>query len=192
MPVLSLACHLRHNTPNIPSRYNNGQTTKQTKAINNSYIYINISCKCDTNRAGHFTLDAYASRPVACIHIYMTPFSIHGDTQKVLHTADYTLTHCGLVMPYGDTDLDQHWFRWWLITWQHQAITNVDLSPVKSSDIHLRAINSWDILQASITKSCFKLTNLKFPSNLLKANELINWSPKESARQTMECLNSNF
>ena len=126
------------------------------------------------------------------IYIYMTPFSIHGDTQKVLHTADYTLTHCGLVMPYGDTDLDQHWFRWWLITWQHQAITNVDLSPVKSSDIHLRAINSWDILQASITKSCFKLTNLKFPSNLLKANKLINWSPKESARQTMECLNSNF
>ena len=64
MPVLSLACHLWHNTPNIPSRYNNEQTTKQTKAINNSYIYI--SCKCDTNRAGHFTLDAYASRPVAC------------------------------------------------------------------------------------------------------------------------------
>ena len=67
MPVLSLACHLSHNTPNIPSRYNNEQTTKQTKAINNSYIYIYISCKCDTNRAGHFTFDAYASRPVACI-----------------------------------------------------------------------------------------------------------------------------
>ena len=43
MPVLSLACHLPHNTPNIPSRYNNEQTTKQTKAINNSYIYIYIS-----------------------------------------------------------------------------------------------------------------------------------------------------
>ena len=67
MPVLSLACHLPHNTPNIPSRYNNEQTTKQTKAINNSYIYI--SCKCDTNRAGHFTFDAYASRPVACTTI---------------------------------------------------------------------------------------------------------------------------
>ena len=25
-----------------------------------------MSCKCDTNRAGHFTLDAHASRPVAC------------------------------------------------------------------------------------------------------------------------------
>ena len=30
------------------------------------YIYIHISCKCDTNCAGHFTLDAHASRPVAC------------------------------------------------------------------------------------------------------------------------------
>ena len=67
MPVLSLDCHLPHNTPHIPSRYNNEQTTKQTKTINNSYIYIHISCKCDTNRAGHFTLDAYASRPVACV-----------------------------------------------------------------------------------------------------------------------------
>ena len=69
MPVLSLACHLPHNTPNIPSRYNNEQTTKQTKAINNSYIYIYISCKCDTNRAGHFTFDAYASRPVAWVFL---------------------------------------------------------------------------------------------------------------------------
>ena len=67
MPVLSLACHLPHNAPHIPWRYNYEQTTKQTKAINNSYIYINISCKCDTNRAGHLTLDAYASRPVACV-----------------------------------------------------------------------------------------------------------------------------
>ena len=66
MPVLSLACHLPHNAPHIAWRYNYEQTTKQTKAINNSYIYINISCKCDTNRAGHLTLDAYASRPVAC------------------------------------------------------------------------------------------------------------------------------
>ena len=30
-------------------------------------IYIHISCKCDTNRAGHFTLGAHASRPVACL-----------------------------------------------------------------------------------------------------------------------------
>ena len=43
MPVLSLACHLPHNTPQIPSRYNNELRTKQTKAINNSYIYIYIS-----------------------------------------------------------------------------------------------------------------------------------------------------
>ena len=23
----------------------------------------------------------------------------------------YGLMHCGLVLPYGDTDLDQYWFR---------------------------------------------------------------------------------
>ena len=66
---------------NITDKQTDKQTDRQTvrrtylpklkilaskKAINNSYIYIHISCKCDTNRAGHFTLDAHASRPVAC------------------------------------------------------------------------------------------------------------------------------
>ena len=31
-----------HNTTHIPSCYNNEQTTKQTKAINNSYIYTHL------------------------------------------------------------------------------------------------------------------------------------------------------
>ena len=62
--LLIATCPLK--TPHIPSSYSNEQTTKETKAISNSYIYIYISCKCDTNRAGHFTLDAHASRPVAC------------------------------------------------------------------------------------------------------------------------------
>ena len=65
--LLIATCPLK--TPHIPSSYNNEQTTKETKAIDNSYIYIHISCKCDTNRAGHFTLDAHASRPVACLCI---------------------------------------------------------------------------------------------------------------------------
>ena len=87
MPVLSLACHLPHNTPHIPSRYNNEQTTKQTKAINNSYIYINISCKCDTNRAGHFTLDAYASRPVACRWFWNGTYLGYAGTSGIMMTS---------------------------------------------------------------------------------------------------------
>ena len=43
MPVLPLNCHLPTKTPHIPSSYSNEQTTKETKAINNSYIYIYIS-----------------------------------------------------------------------------------------------------------------------------------------------------
>ena len=52
-----------------------------------------------------------------------------------------TLTHCGLVTPYGDIDLGQHWVRQWLVFWRHQAITwtNVYFSLVKFCSIHLRA-----------------------------------------------------
>ena len=52
-------------------------------------------------------------------------------------------THWGLLMPYGDWDLGQHWLRWWLVAWRHQVITwtNDDLSSVSSSDIDLWAIS---------------------------------------------------
>ena len=62
-------------------------------------------------------------------------------------------THCGLVTPFGVRYLSQHWFRWWLVAWRHQSITwpNVDLSSVKSRDIHLRA-NSRSTPQLSTTE----------------------------------------
>ena len=35
----------------------------------------------------------------------------------------FVLTHCGLVMPYGEINLSQHWLRQWLVAWWHHAIT---------------------------------------------------------------------
>ena len=49
-----------------------------------------------------------------CIYIYIY---IH------THTAANVLTHYGIVMPYGDIDLGQHWLWSWLDAWWHQAIT---------------------------------------------------------------------
>ena len=84
------------------------------------------------------------------------------------------LTHWGLVMPFGDRDLGQHWLRQWLVTWRHQAITwtNIDLSSVRCSGIHLRAISS-EIPQPPFTKVSLKITHLKLNQNLPGANELI-------------------
>ena len=50
------------------------------------------------------------------------------------------LNHCGLVMPHDDVHLVPHWSRWWLNAWRHQAMiwTNIDLSSLRSSDVHLR------------------------------------------------------
>ena len=65
MPVLPLVCHLptQYTTHTITlQQWTNNKTNKSYKQL----INIHISCKCDTNRAGHFTLDAHASRPVAC------------------------------------------------------------------------------------------------------------------------------
>ena len=63
---------------------------------------------------------------------------------------DCRLTHCGLAMPYDDVDLSQNGpgngFTW----------TNVDLSFVRSSDIHLTLI-AQKIHQPSITKISMKL-----------------------------------
>ena len=32
----------------------------------------------------------------------------------------WSLTHHGLVIPYGDINLSQHWLRYWLVAWWHQ------------------------------------------------------------------------
>ena len=74
------------------------------------------------------------------------------------------LTHWGLVTPFGDLDVDQHWHQ--VITW-----TNVDLSSVRSSGIYLGAI-SLEIPQPPFTKVFLK-TYLKLNWNLPGANELI-------------------
>ena len=72
------------------------------------------------------------------------------------------LTHWGLVTPIGDIDLGQHWLRQWLVALRHLAITwtNVDLSSVRSSGIHLRAI-SLEIPQPPFAKVSLQITYLK-------------------------------
>ena len=60
-----------------------------------------------------------------------------------------------------------------LIDWRHKAITstNVDVSSVRSSDIHLRIISK-EISETSVTKISLKMSYLKFHSNLWGTNEL--------------------
>ena len=54
------------------------------------------------------------------------------------------LTHRGLVTPYGDIELSQHWLRQWLVAWQCQTIIWTN------SDNHLRVILE-EIPQTRIT-----------------------------------------
>ena len=85
---------------------------------------INISCKCDTNRAGHFTLDAYASRPVAC-----PPLSARLVNSCVLvGTGPWQLLHHFTLGPLGlpgllgflslEVKLISHYVSFWYgVTW---------------------------------------------------------------------------
>ena len=84
------------------------------------------------------------------------------------------LTHCGLVTPYGDIDLRQHWFRQWLVAWRHQAITwtNVDLSSFKAFGIHRRAL-SWEDLKIPSSKTRIKIPFLESHSDRPGVNELM-------------------
>ena len=58
-----------------------------------------------------------------------------------------------------------------LISFLIVTLTNVDLSPIRSSDIHLRAITQ-EIPQPSISKISVKIEYLKFHSNPPGANKL--------------------
>ena len=74
------------------------------------------------------------------------------------------LTHCGLVTPYGHTDLSltlAQVMACCLTAPSHYLNQWVTSSSVKSSDIHNRSI-SQEMPQPSITKICLKITCLKF------------------------------
>ena len=86
--------------------------------------------------------------------------------------------------PYDDIDLSQHWLRLWLVAWWHQAITNVDLSIVYSSDTHMRAV-SQDISLSLTTKISLKITHLKFTLNLRWANVLTHSAYEYRTRQVL-------
>ena len=89
------------------------------------------------------------------------------NSEYALCMCEIHLTHCGLVMPNGNIDLGQHWFRYRLVAWWHQVITsaNFDSLSVCSGDIHLREISE-EISQPSITKFRLKITYLKCHSTL--------------------------
>ena len=68
----------------------------------------------------------------------------HHELFSCFHTNTYTinrahcLIHCGLVIPYGNTDMGQHWLTQCLAARRHQAITwtNVDFSSMESCGTH--------------------------------------------------------
>ena len=81
------------------------------------------------------------------------------------------LAHFGLVTPYGDVDLCQHWLRLWLVAWWHQAITltNISMRLVSFCDIRPREISQ----QVTITVRSLKVILLELLPHLPEANELI-------------------
>ena len=81
------------------------------------------------------------------------------------------LTHCGLAIKYGVIELGrQHWFRWWIAAWRHQAITwtNVDSLSKVFCGIHLKA-SSKEVLINWIRNLCYDVT-----THLPGTSELIN------------------
>ena len=97
------------------------------------------------------------------------------------------LAHKGLIIPwyqvnslwpsydYGYLEiLGQHWFRYWLLAWQHQAITwtTVDLASTRSSGIHSRVMFTW-----VHKEMCLKFTYSKSEPHLPGDNELIGNNP---------------
>ena len=103
--------------------------------------------------------------------------------------------------PYGNINLDQRWLRQWLVAWRHQAITwtNVDLSSVRSSGVHLSAILQ-EMPQPSVTEisliiTCDELrwvtgdtTYLNSPTNLMNQEQLYSLVHIDGLAQ--DCSNS--
>ena len=87
------------------------------------------------------------------------------------HFVHYLLTHCGLVMPYGDIELNQWLDSGNVFLPDDTKPLPESVSSVRSSSIHQRAISHEILSQPSDTKISLKITYLQFHSNLPEANE---------------------
>ena len=100
---------------------------------------------------------------------------------------------CGLVTPYGVRDLDQHWFRLWLLVWWNQAIiwTNVDLPSMRSSGIHSVCLTVQDI-----STQVFEIYTFETIESSMKLSRIINeifknhlWNSQESPLRFSSSIN---
>ena len=82
------------------------------------------------------------------------------------HLPTIILTHCGLVTPYGDIDLDQHW----LTAPSHYL--NQCWVIISAVQWYSSGAISQEITQLSITEMYLKITYLKFRSKLPGPNVL--------------------
>ena len=114
----------------------------------------------------HFQMYILERRPV-----YLLVFHWNLILMDLASNSQNGMTHTihGLVTPYGDRDMGQHWVRQWIAAWRHQTITrtNVDLSPLRSSGTNLRAI-SREIPQPSTIEISLQNYWSKIYSNLKK------------------------
>ena len=83
-------------------------------------------------------------------------------------------------------NLGQHWLRWWLVAWRHQAITwsHVEFSPSEVWGIHQRVLKQQFCIM--ILKSIF----LKLLPYLPGANELTGSAELDPNEQCIFCVNS--
>ena len=75
---------------------------------------------------------------------------------------------------YGVIGLSQHWLRWWLVAWQHRAITwiTVNLTPRVLYKIRTRTLSE-ELLMNLIRNIFSGFTRLELLPHLPGANELM-------------------
>ena len=81
------------------------------------YTYIYIYMYIFTNMVIGDVLNKFHAQIILESFIWnMFQLNLHDQHHK--HCPRPFLTHRGLVMPYGDKSLDQHWLRYWRVAWR--------------------------------------------------------------------------
>ena len=171
----------------------NKQQNKQK--IQTTHIYINISCKCDTNRAGYFTLDAYASRPIACVLFDQTDelLVIWGvmtlmwrrrnvNENLLFTTALWKSTHCPLTMAQSPWPF--------LIT---IALSPLCLSSVMATPWKTATMSYWPLTHSSLRDldAILKMQN-SISFSWLASSDLLLIMPSQECHKTSLMISQHW
>ena len=109
----------------------NGKLPKSLVLQGNLWLILHNHCDLKSSSLCSYAVPWHYNADKCCQNTWKRHFIAHVWRWLMGGVLQVQTMKCVLpkLMPYGDIDLGHHWLGYWLVAWQHQAITWANVNP---------------------------------------------------------------